>query len=199
MNGARSRSILGAHPIADSVPGYNEQRITRKECIGLASDDVTKQSDAWQRGKLVLNKDCIPSYKSMLGERRSLVEGLYSFVKKSERFWQLFNSLVHHISIGVRNWTKATSSIGRLPACFCLGCYLRLEPILPVATIRISMRCAWGVALTRPYVVTTAEKRSQCMECMIFNTGYSATSSLIVKARCLRMIEGQYNFTGLSG
>ena len=36
--------------------------------IGLASDDVTKHSKAWQRRKLVLNKDSAP-YKSMLGEK----------------------------------------------------------------------------------------------------------------------------------
>ena len=36
--------------------------------IGLASDDVTKLSNAWQRGKLVLNKGSVP-YKSMLGEK----------------------------------------------------------------------------------------------------------------------------------
>ena len=37
---------------------------------GLASDDVTKHSNAWQRGKLVLNKDSVP-YKSMLGAREA--------------------------------------------------------------------------------------------------------------------------------
>ena len=36
--------------------------------IGLASDDVTKLSNTWQRGKLVLNKGSTP-YKSMLGEK----------------------------------------------------------------------------------------------------------------------------------
>ena len=36
--------------------------------IGLASDDVRKLSNAWQRGKLVLNKGSAP-YKSMLGEK----------------------------------------------------------------------------------------------------------------------------------
>ena len=36
--------------------------------IGLASDDVTKLSNAWQRRKLVLNKGTVP-YKSMLGEK----------------------------------------------------------------------------------------------------------------------------------
>ena len=34
----------------------------------LASDDVAKLSNAWQRGKLVLNKESVP-YKSMLGEK----------------------------------------------------------------------------------------------------------------------------------
>ena len=36
--------------------------------VGLASDDVTKLSNVWQRGKLVLNKGSVP-YKSMLGEK----------------------------------------------------------------------------------------------------------------------------------
>ena len=36
--------------------------------IGLASDDVTKLSNAWQWGKLVLIKDSAP-YKGMLGEK----------------------------------------------------------------------------------------------------------------------------------
>ena len=36
--------------------------------IGLASDDVRKLSNAWQRGKLVLNKGSAP-YKSMQGEK----------------------------------------------------------------------------------------------------------------------------------
>ena len=36
--------------------------------IGLASDDVRKLSNAWQRGKLVLNKGSAP-YKSMLREK----------------------------------------------------------------------------------------------------------------------------------
>ena len=36
--------------------------------IGLASDDVAKLSNAWQRRKLVLNKGTVP-YKSMLGEK----------------------------------------------------------------------------------------------------------------------------------
>ena len=49
--------------------------------IELASDDVKKLSNAWQRGKLVLNKDSAP-YKSMLGESGAL----YSFVERSGRF-----------------------------------------------------------------------------------------------------------------
>ena len=34
LNGPQSRSILGGHPIANSVPGYYGQRVTRKESIG---------------------------------------------------------------------------------------------------------------------------------------------------------------------
>ena len=33
LNGPRSISILGGHPIANSVPGYYGQRVTRKESI----------------------------------------------------------------------------------------------------------------------------------------------------------------------
>ena len=46
--------------------------------IGLASDDVRKPSNAWQRGKLVLNKDCVP-YKSMLGEKSLAVRSSLFF------------------------------------------------------------------------------------------------------------------------
>ena len=53
--------------------------------IGLASDDVTKHSNAWQRGNLVLNKGSAP-YKSMLGESLSLGEALYFFVERFEWF-----------------------------------------------------------------------------------------------------------------
>ena len=31
LNGPQSRSILGGHPIADTVPGYYGQRVTRKD------------------------------------------------------------------------------------------------------------------------------------------------------------------------
>ena len=37
-------------------------------CIGLASDDVTKLSNPWQRGKLVLNKESVP-YKKHAGKK----------------------------------------------------------------------------------------------------------------------------------
>ena len=53
--------------------------------IGLASDDVTKHSNAWQRGNLVLNKGSAP-YKSMLEESLSLGEALYFFVERFEWF-----------------------------------------------------------------------------------------------------------------
>ena len=46
--------------------------------IGLASDDVRKPSNAWQRGKLVLNKDCVP-YKSMLEENSLAVRSSLFF------------------------------------------------------------------------------------------------------------------------
>ena len=53
--------------------------------IELASDDVTKLSNSWQRGKLVLNKDSAPC-KSMLGEKSLTGRSFYSFVERSERF-----------------------------------------------------------------------------------------------------------------
>ena len=53
--------------------------------IGLASDDVKKLSNAWQRGKLVLNKDRVP-YKSMLGKKSLTGRSSLSFVERSERF-----------------------------------------------------------------------------------------------------------------
>ena len=42
LNGARSRSILGGHPIADSVPGYYGQRITRKDLCDRAPKFVSR-------------------------------------------------------------------------------------------------------------------------------------------------------------
>ena len=51
--------------------------------IGLASDDVRKLSNAWQRGKLVLNKGSAP-YKSMLGEK-SLTRRSSLFLRREVR------------------------------------------------------------------------------------------------------------------
>ena len=55
---------------SDELPGKlasDAHSTNPRPSIGLASDDVTKLSNAWQRGKLVLNK-VRPPYKSMLGE-----------------------------------------------------------------------------------------------------------------------------------
>ena len=62
----------------------------------LAGDDVTKFSNAWYRGRFVLNKDSVPN-KSMLGRSLSLAEALNSFLERSERSSQLFHNLVGHI------------------------------------------------------------------------------------------------------
>ena len=80
--------------------------------IGLASDDVTKLGNAWQRGKLVLNKVGAP-YKSMLGKSLSLGDALYLFVERSERVLQLLHSLVRHISKDFGDWTSAGPFFGR--------------------------------------------------------------------------------------
>ena len=76
---------------------------------GLTSDNVKKPNNAWQRGKLVLNKDCVP-YKACWKTSRSLVEALYSFVERYKRFWRLFHSLVRHIS---RDWGSDKCARGR--------------------------------------------------------------------------------------
>ena len=105
-------------------------------CIGLASDDVTKLSNAWQRVKLVLNKDSAP-YKSMLGEKS--LTGRSSIFLPGEVRTVLTTSSQLSASHFKRSWGSEKRwavfrSIDDLPACFCMGRYLCLEPILPVAT-----------------------------------------------------------------
>ena len=85
-----------------------------KDTLGLASDDVTKHSNAWQRKNLVLNKDSAP-YKCMRGESPSLGEALYSFLERSERFWQLLHSLVRPISEDLGDRTSAEPFFDRSP------------------------------------------------------------------------------------
>ena len=108
----------------------------KKESIGLASDDVTKLSNAWQRGKLVLNKGSAP-YKSMLGEK-SLPGRSSLFLRREVRMVLATPSLssASHFqrSRGSDKCEAVFRSIDDLPACFCRGRYLCLEPILPVAT-----------------------------------------------------------------
>ena len=102
--------------------------------IGLASDDVTKLSNAWR--KLVLNKDCAP-YKSMLGEKslpgRSslflLGEIRTVLTTPSQLSASHFKRCRRSDKCGAVFW-----SINDLPACICMGRYLCLEPILPVAS-----------------------------------------------------------------
>ena len=63
------RSKLVNAPTSRPIGRGADDAGQRKGCfIGLASDDVTKHRNAWQRGKLVLNKDRAP-YKSMLCEK----------------------------------------------------------------------------------------------------------------------------------
>ena len=104
--------------------------------IGLASDDVTNFGNAWQRGKLVLNKDSIP-YKRMLGER--------SLTSRSSLFLpgEVGTVLTTPSQLSATHFKRSWGSdkrwavfrsINDLPACFCMGRYLCLEPILPVAT-----------------------------------------------------------------
>ena len=81
--------------------------------IGLASDDVRKLSNAWQRGKLVLNKLAAPHTKACWEKSLSLGEALYFFVERSERFWQLLHCLVHHISKDSGDRTSAEPFFGR--------------------------------------------------------------------------------------
>ena len=105
--------------------------------IGLASDDVTKLSNAWQRRKLVLNKGSVP-YKSMLGEK--------SLAGRSSLFLLTTSSQLS-VSHFKRYWRSDKSgavfrSIDDLPACLCMGLYLCFEPILPVATPVVGLwRC----------------------------------------------------------
>ena len=82
--------------------------------IGLASDDVTKLSNAWQRGTLVLNKGSNP-YKKCWEKSLSLGKALYFFAERSKKFWQLLHSFVCHISkdIAAGNRTSAGLFFGR--------------------------------------------------------------------------------------
>ena len=79
---------------------------------GLASDDITKHSNAWQRGKLVLNKESVP-YKSMLGEKSLTGRSSFFFCREVWKVWQVFHSLVCHMSRDIRDWTRAGPFFGR--------------------------------------------------------------------------------------
>ena len=104
--------------------------------IGLASDDVTNLSNAWQRGKMVLNKGSVP-YKSMLGEK-SLTWRSSLFLRREVRMVLTTPSQLS-ASHFKRYWGSdkcgvVFRSIDGLPASFCVWRSLCLEPILPVAT-----------------------------------------------------------------
>ena len=131
----------------EKFPKTNPER-----SIGLAGDDVTKLSNAWQQGKLVLylNGKVSAPYKSLLGEKsltwrsslflRGEVRRVFATTSQLsashfKRFW------------GSDKCGAVFRSIDDLPACFCMGCYLCLEPILPVATPRLR---GCDVALASP-------------------------------------------------
>ena len=80
---------------------------------GLASDDVTGLSIAWQRGKLVRNKDSAP-YKSMLGEK-SLNGRSSLFLREEVRTVLTTPSqlIVRHISKDLGYRTSAGPFFGR--------------------------------------------------------------------------------------
>ena len=118
-----------------SLPGRLLAGKDEDNTIGLASDDVTKLSKAWQRGKLVLNKGSVP-YKSMLGEKSLTCRS--SLVLRREVRTVLTTPSLFSASHLKRHWGSdkcgaVFRSIDDLPACFCMGRNLCLEPILPVA------------------------------------------------------------------
>ena len=80
--------------------------ISMHQPIGLASDDVTKLSTAWQQRKLVLNKDRAP-YKSMLGENSLPGGSSFFLLGEIGTVWQLLHGLVRHISKDVGDRTSA--------------------------------------------------------------------------------------------
>ena len=105
--------------------------------IGLASDEVKKLSNAWQRGKLVLNKDSAP-HKSMLGKKS--LTGRSSLFLRGEVWTVLTTSSQLSVSHSKRyrgsdKCGAVFRSIDNLQACFCMGRYLSLEPNLPVAVL----------------------------------------------------------------
>ena len=139
------------------------QRGTGVAALGLASDDVTKLSNALQRGKLVLIKGSVP-YKSMLGEK-SLTWRSSLFLPREVRtvFTTPSQLSASHFK---RYWGSdkcgaVFQSIDDLPACFCMGRYLCLEPILPVATPVAGL---WRSACKPSGVAETSGKKSICSE-----------------------------------
>ena len=103
--------------------------------IGLASDDVTKLSNAWQRAILVLNKDSAP-YKSILGEKSLTGRSSLFLLGKIGTVLTTPSRLSASRFKRSRGSDKCRAvfrSIDNLPACFCMGRYLCSEPILPVA------------------------------------------------------------------
>ena len=135
LNSASRSGMLPWQPqtMVDTLV-YNQMSL---HGIGLTSDDVTKLSNTWQRGKLVLNKVSAP-YKSMLGEK-SLTWRSALFLRGEVRtvFTTTSQLSASHFK---RFWGSdkcgaVFRSIDDLPACFCVGRYLCLEPILPVATL----------------------------------------------------------------
>ena len=83
--------------------------------IGLASDDVTKLSNALQRGKLVLNKGSTP-YKSMLGEKSLTWQSSFFFVEVQKRKKR---SSEHQTKTGKEWWRNVSPSQGLLQSPIC--------------------------------------------------------------------------------
>ena len=147
LNFERGLSIAGENLHAKAItckhtPGCSfspaaespRSKFDASRSLGHASDDVTTLGNAWQRGKLVLNKGSAP-YKSMLGGK-SLTRRSSLFFRGKIRMVFTAISLLNASHLkrlwGTDKCGAVFRSFDDLPACFCMG--LCLEPILPVAT-----------------------------------------------------------------
>ena len=90
--------------------------------MGLASEEVTKQSNAWQRGKLVLNKDRA-TYKSMLRGKSLIHEVLFPSWRGLNGFDNSFTAwcVTFQKISGIDKCGAIFRSIDDLPAYFCMG------------------------------------------------------------------------------
>ena len=126
-------------------------------CIGHRACKWWRQkpSNAWQRGKLVLNKDCVP-YQNMLGDRQvarwlKLFNLFYRGLKGFDNsFIALFVPYEEISGIG----RAVLGSIDDFPACFFMEPCLCSEPILPVAT---PIAALWR-STRKPYYLRLSER-----------------------------------------